>query len=122
MADIKNGDRVRVTVEGLAHNNGTYTVVRSADDQDHWLAEYRNLLVGEGVTVEKIEPPVEVFKPGDVVRALDQPDYVYLVRPDGKYIYLRTTPDAGLDLLIGREFGPMGLQFTSERYERVDLG
>lgn len=113
MSDIKHGDRVRVVAEGLAHNNGRYTVVQN--DNDDWLVEYRNGAVGNGVKVEKIEPPVEVFQPGDVVRSKRDGSSTYTITNDG-YVSHQT----GDHWHDGREYCER--QFTSEYYERVDLG
>lgn len=121
-ADIKKGDRVRVVIEGevtsAADGGGFHFDVGQAAGWIHPDAP-------EVVSVEKIEPPVEVFGPGDVVRSISQPDYVYLVRPNNRYIYLRTHHDHhdhdAPNVLVGREFGPASFGFTSKYYERVDL-
>ncbi len=107
MGVVKYGDRVKVTVEGLAHTNGGYTVIHS--DSDQWLAEYKNIHLGDGVTVEKVEPPVEVFKPGDVVRDKLCGD----VRAIGH--------DGWFNITQGRWYPGSVDDFTSEGHERVNL-
>ena len=107
----QRGDRVRVVIEG--------EVYHVAEDRfgvgDDPLDGRGNIIYpdkGHVVSVEKLEPPVEVFKPGDVVRYKFGPRrYVYTIATGGYVdhedgVYL----DAAGDL------------FTSRSYEKIDLG
>lgn len=61
------GDRVRVTIEGevsYASSDGPWFDLR---DKHDLVASVRH---SGDASIEKIEPPVTVFKPGDVVRDL----------------------------------------------------
>lgn len=107
MSDIKNGDRVRLTVEGTASGNGAYTILNG--DAGEWFLEYKNQYVGNGITVEKIKPPVVTFKRGDVVRSKDVPEFCYAITKDGY-----------TDLFNGLH-NICDTKFTSEHYELVNL-
>lgn len=107
MTDIKKGDRVKVTFEGVVRGvNARY--VSLENDATAWLGELRHDLV----TVEKIEPPVEVFKTGDLVRSIDSRNY-YLITDKG---YLEMNKG------IRGQHNPLGsIVFTSKNYERVSF-
>lgn len=105
--EFKVGDRVRVTLEGT---------VESLSDRD--------LCVGRGwaeqsiiarhpnehtITIEKIEPPVEVFKPGDVVRHKKHRSFRYTLGGGGYFSHQLLT------------WVSSATQFTSEDYELVIL-
>lgn len=116
MTDVKKGDRVRITFEGEADEylaGITYGTHEAGD---------RNFEVrsdeGDTVTIEKIEPPVEVFGPGDLLRTThDGPPAYYYLAENG---YVR---------LVGGGYGNVtpfyeydeGDVFTSKEYEKVDL-
>lgn len=111
---IQPGDYVRVTIEGTYEGgDGFITPGVHKDDERDW--EYAS---GEGdtVTVEKVEPPVVVFKPGDRIRrkltnGWDIPyeitvaDEGYLQHHSGGRVVWRGTR----------------LEFTSEDFEKVHL-
>lgn len=103
MTDIKVGDRVRVVIEGTA-----------AEANENWLfvADCDISRASDGVvSVEKIDPPVEVFGPGDMVRRKGR-RYVYSLGHDG---YFDHTTGYYFNANIDQE------PFTSEAYERVNL-
>ena len=64
MGNLKKGDRVRVTIEADVRFGSSFGVDLGVAGGTVHLREE----VWPGVEFEKIEPPVEVFKPGDVVR------------------------------------------------------
>lgn len=64
------------------------------------------------VSIEKLEPPVEVFKPGDVVRSIERPENVYAL---GYKQYLAIGPKNTLGQGQPHEVG----EFTSKHYELV---
>lgn len=111
MTDIKKGDRVRVTFESVAsevssvglnlHNGHTFVNIKQ-----------------EGVTVEKIEPPVEVFKPGDVVR---NSAWTYALGTDG---FLTIASAYGHPVGTFSRYGENGRyeasDFTTKWFERVN--
>lgn len=77
MSDYKPavGDRVRVVLEGEVNYSpgGFYTTRHYFSQGDP-----------EVVSIEKIEPPVTVFKPGDVVRPKSKScEFEYLLTSDG---------------------------------------
>lgn len=108
------GDRVRVVLEGevgWVSGSGTGNFEVGTGDS------YVNPDRAEVVSVDKIEPPVEVFKPGDVVRE----------RTTGVHYALAVD---GWTLLNGRDSrhyrknatgGYVGGEFNSVAYERVPL-
>lgn len=120
MSDIKVGDRVRLTrtmyprrgvvlgpgTEGTVVGFGSsYPIAANLPGVDGYLLKESEF--------EKIEPPVEVFKPGDVVRDKHPTNpNIYLIRGNGGFINLSRNPRYESDY----EF-----TFTSEDYEKVDL-
>lgn len=108
----KAGDHIRVTIEGRYRpgTNGPISVGTFGPAERDW-----DFLSDETdtVTVEVLEPPVEVFQPGDVVRDKDTPSWVYVITEDGY-----------TELPKGRHYndGAAPSCFTSKEYERVDLG
>jgi hypothetical protein len=106
------GDQVRVVVEGevelvdgFGFTVGPQFPVIYEDDKDVL------------VSVEKIEPPVEVFGPGDVVRRLVDRDYVYALGDNGyTNLTLQHVYTYNDDL---RSFNAD--DFTSKSFERVTL-
>lgn len=105
----QKGDRVRVVLEGEIKtvDLGEGVAARFEGD-DYWTTV--NERAPFVVSIEKLEPPVEVFKPGDVVREIERPSVV------------RTIARAGW---INHESGSFYTGsidcFTSEDYERVTL-
>jgi hypothetical protein len=107
----KKGDHVRVVIEGVVEREVSDFGILVNNTDGKWLAElYTDR---PGVTVEKVESPVEVFKPGDVVQS----------RATG-YRYARYAIARGgyTDLLNGIWRAEPGTTFTSRYYEKVDLG
>lgn len=107
---IKDGDHVRIIIEGpwtggdaregVQHDGEAMEYVSNPDDK---------------VTLEKIEPPVVTFKPGDIVRHKNGRDSLrYLVLQDDKFTYVKSSFMSD----IGRVFD--GGEFTSEFYELVE--
>lgn len=108
MSDFRVGDRVRVTMEGVVRAaNEVFVSVN--DDEGKWLGEVNYLKN----SVEKIEPPVEVFKPGDVVRHKET-QTLYLITEHGGSVSL------GDGRVYSRSASP-SKGFTSEYWEKVDL-
>ena len=110
MTEFKPGDRVRVTLEGEVRDTlpgGKLTL--------RYDGEY--LFVQPPEKVEKIEPPVEAFKPGDFVREKST-DRVFYAATDG---YVQVLPTAGSFW----RYGPTGLAGSlphdTGEYERVTL-
>ena len=70
MSDFKVGDRVKVTIEGVVRSHtgtpGNTFILKFQNEFGN--ASHTVYTNQSDVTVEKIEPPVETFKPGDVVR------------------------------------------------------
>lgn len=108
MTDIKPGDHVRITIEGPWHDNEYQTTEQIAAIRKY--AVYPN----DTVTVEKVEPPVETFGPGDLLRNKDNPDLVIAVTLDG-YTYVGTV-NPGLHV-VGAGHTPA----TSQSWERVEI-
>lgn len=108
-SEFKRGDRVRVVLEGeigTVGRTGSFLLGRRAEN--HIDPNYEHV-----VSVEKLEPPVEVFKPGDVVRSKGGYDLWFITR--GGYAYANG-PNAGAHFEDGGE------PFTSQLYEKVDIG
>lgn len=98
------GDRVRVTFEG-DYLDG---VIKAGPS--FWI--YRNGISAIR-SIEKIEPPVEVFEPGDTVRSKSG-GFLYSIGSDGYFSH------------PARHFFEWGYgigekHFTSKDYERVNL-
>lgn len=103
------GDRVRVVLEGE---------VTQANEYDPWFNLEGKPLYSEGsaiVSVERIEPPVIVFKPGDVVQDKTNPRWKYAI---GKKGYTQLSD--GSYFADGEPF--IQNEFTSKGYELVSLG
>lgn len=104
------GDRVRVVLEGevLAADENGFRI-------DSFVSAIPSLYIGAGyaksiVSIEKVEPPVEVFRRGDVVRSKADTECVFALAQNG-YI----------DLLNGIWNTCRSGRFTSKDYERVTL-
>ncbi|HET6915106.1 MAG TPA: hypothetical protein VFH56_03360, partial [Acidimicrobiales bacterium] len=59
------GDKVRVTIEGTVHRHCGHSLELRNEFGN---ASHEIFTNQSDVKVEKIEPPVEVFKPGDLIR------------------------------------------------------
>lgn len=107
----QKGDRVRVVLEDEVRGveSDGFVVGDAAD------ANYIQPGAEHVVSIEKIEPPVEVFKPGDVVRSKDHPELVYLLDGEDGYSVFQY----GKGGLVYH--GANNRRFTSRRYERVEL-
>lgn len=106
MGDYKpvKGDRVRIVVEDVVLDAGTSDI----QTNNNWFDREG----GHVVSVEKIEPPVTAFKPGDVVR-----------NRFTRWLY--SIAESGYLSHHDRTFYPWGPtrqdHFNSKRYELVDL-
>lgn len=104
--DIRKGDRVRVTFEATVADIGA---------KYYWFGDTPAAATGEvhkdteGLSIEKIEPPVETFGPGDVVRHKKHRSFRYTLGRGGYFSH---------QLL---EWVSTATQFTSEDYELVIL-
>src|SRR5690348_2997757 len=113
----KKGDRVRVVLEGEVYHvtEGRFGV---SDDPSDGRGNIIYPDKGHAVSIEKIEPPVEVFGPGDVVRPRNESyrHLIYLLGANG-YSFIDTAP--GGHVFHKRD---TARKFTSATYEKVDLG
>lgn len=107
----KVGDRVRVVLEGEVQG----TMFSSFQVGSDAVSTISNHPSGGLISVEKVEPPVEVFGPGDVVRHK---------RTGGLYA-IPGEPNKVLVLANGKYQGRLleypSKNLTSENYERVEL-
>ena len=102
---LKTGDRIRVTIEG------EYTSGEHIKYPGTYGPERLFEVMSSGrdtVTVEKIEPPVVVFKPGDRVRDKAATADHFLVLNKG---YVDLTNNI---------YNEQDFKFTSEHFERVE--
>lgn len=106
-----NGERVRVVYEGEVSSSDDVGFTVEGELPVLW--EDQSL-----VSIEKIEPPVEVFGPGDVVRSKNGTG----TRALGKTGYIRLDREVGAFFAYGSEFAKSLSDFTSKNYERVELG
>lgn len=118
MSDYKpvKGDRVRVVLEGTVDIGSAGYVTLIPDGRDAAsIGLSRPRMEEFNVSIEKIEPPVEVFGPGDVVRHLGNKVSRYAIGHNGYFSF------QGNDF---REHDESFLQktFTSKDYVRVELG
>lgn len=121
MTDIKVGDRVRVTFEGtvgevlrLGDNNTVYGLgfVNQYGNGSHTIFTNQ-----EGVTVEKVEPPVETFGPGDLVRSKVDGG----IRALASHGYVRIPRGEFFRYDDGRRGAYSLKEFTSKNHERVEV-
>lgn len=115
MSDYKpvKGDRVRVTFEAEVEQ-----VYSDGDLRFDLVDGYSTEIPHEGTfSIEKLEPPVEMFKPGDVVRWHFDPPWRVVALGRTGYVELPRGAEGKYDNLSGG----VGW-FTSERYEKVQLG
>jgi hypothetical protein len=121
MGDIKPGDRIRVTKEFEVE------VRYASRDQQSFDVTYDNGAMSPSVSVDrdgvvavkKIEAPAEVFKPGDRIRRKDDYLFQYEVTLGASgYIHHGASDSFS-------QYGSWGIEgegFTSDRYEKVNLG
>lgn len=105
---LVRGDRVKVTLDGevlrvIDIEPGSEEIELRVESEHGATYVYAH-----PSAIEKVEPPVEVFGPGDLVRSKEY-GFLYAIARDG-YLSL----EAGL-------WAGVKYPFTSERYERVDL-
>jgi hypothetical protein len=115
---VKEGDHVRVVLEGVAHRverGGSFDI--DGGDRN----SYGNYIKPSAVHVVSVEvlpppePPVVTFKPGQTVREKGHPKWVRTLAHTGyiNHIYGRFFPyDQVLD----------ASDFTSEKFELVEIG
>lgn len=109
MREFSKGDRVTVTFEATVRDqNPSYMTF--SNDEARWIGEVQT----DAAVIEKIEPPVETFKSGDVVRGRSDPEIVVALF-DGGYVYVGAVNNG----LRVSAVEPMG--FTSDHWERVSL-
>lgn len=115
MTDFNVGDHVKVTIDAVVVDEGPGCIC--TDSYLHGEQPTRvqkRYLDGANVSVERVlPPPPEVFKPGDVVRALGTGSS-YTLTQDG-YVSHST----GHVWTDGAEWRDN--EFTSKRYERVEV-
>lgn len=126
-ADLKVGDRVRVTIEGAVSRvwaEGSPTDLGLTVRFDSTFGEHiltHGSVKRGSVVVEKIEPPVKEFGPGDTVSHLRSGVLIslggegFFNHEQGKFFPWGHFSDA-LGKSLDRE------HFTSVNYERVELG
>jgi hypothetical protein len=104
----KKGDHVRVVLEGEVGAGSTGRMFTLYPDNSAVQISFTPERVdGFNISVEKIEPPVEFFKPGDVVRSTGYPEHVYTLGKDGYYSHMAE-----------KFYEPCG-PFTSAEFELV---
>lgn len=117
--DIKVGDRVRVVIEDevVRCDGGTIYLKNDVpgEDADMWFASGDPNVV----SVEKIEPPVEVFKPGDFVKSKDGVARVYYITQNG-YVMI-SHPLAPGASWPHYEFDHSEDPFDSTEYTKVEM-
>jgi hypothetical protein len=118
MTEFKKGDRVRVTFDGAVTDAPTFVKRLRVTTDDHKYGVRGSLAWVEVEHVEKIEPPVEVFKPGDRLRRKGwEGAYEITLGSEG---YLQHLTSGGVSYSTytasPREF------FNSENFDKVDLG
>ena len=116
MSDYKPqiGDKVKVTFEGTYEApNGGFGSPGVRPDGHPEVFLHASHALRAATSVEKIEPPVEVFKPGDVVRHKRHGD----IRAIGNDGWVNLTHG---DVITG--VYDLDQRFTSDKYERVNVG
>ena len=108
MGNLKKGDRIRLTLEADVLYGSSFGVDLAVPAVAGGQFTIREREFSD-VEFEKVEPPVEVFKPGDVVRHKTARRFTFAL---GKYGYL--------DIVNG-VWNDRPNEFTSESYEKVDL-
>lgn len=106
MGNLVKGDRVKVTIEAEVKFGSSFGVDL---DVGNGIVTLREDTWG-GIEFEKIEPPVEVFKPGDTVRDRNARDYIFTIGRSGYLDHLNALWNPG-------DHEP----FTSKEFERVSL-
>lgn len=108
MTDIKHGDIVRIVIEGPWHEWDTTTDIIAGYGEFEALSD-------DKVTVEKVEPPVITFGPGDLLRHKGT-DRVRALGDTG-YIILNN----GIVYTYGQGSGHQRDYFTSKSFEKITL-
>lgn len=101
---VKCGDRVRVVLEGEVYSAYANSIAIVGGSDKNFI----NPKAKHVKSIEVLEPPVEVFAPGTVVRSKQSED-LYTV---GELGYLRHRDG---------HFYRSDVRFTSRNYERVEL-
>lgn len=114
MAEIKYGDYVRITIEGPWLDDG-YGTTEEIKAIGLW-----GEVAGDTVMVEKIDPPVEVFKPGDRLRRKGFGDYEITLGDKGYLQHHVTSTGRVRYHKYSDSTNPEW--FTSQRFEKVDIG
>ena len=113
MTDIKKGDRVKVTLEGEVLFQGDRSIEARVEDGRVVEVYAPRSPLATAVIIEKIEPPVKVFKPGDVVQ---NSAHVYALTPHG-FVVL----DDGVFYGYGEGGRYKVSDFTSETFDRTGI-
>lgn len=111
------GDRVRVVLEADVSDVDGEGIEFDSDEISLWIGpKARKDFV---VSIEKIEPPVEVFGPGDVVRQRSHPGNIKALydESDGRCRWLQVTDSHYPAGYLSNSHS----RFTSKHYERVNL-
>lgn len=112
----KEGDRVRVVMEGTigeVWHSGLFRLHPDNEATEFTVSPDR--AKGFNLSIEKIEPPVETFKPGDVVVRKGS-NLQRLITDDG---WVAFGPGWSFP---GTHMDEPGRVHTSEHYEKVNLG
>ena len=111
----EEGDRVRVVLEGeVAYVSGGDFEVGAPFESN-----YIRLGTEHVVSVEKLEPPVTVFKPGDRLRSTGHGIYEVTLGDSGYLQHYSEAAGGGVEY-----YGYAGNErevFTSENYELLEL-
>lgn len=114
---------VRLTIEGpWGNKHGAGWVIPEGEVSGFARPDSISIRPEDVLRIEKIEPPVEQFKAGDVVRPLPwtgESDKVYFLTTTG---FVRVSGRRGYTLAKTFEHYEFSLaEFTSVKYERVDV-
>ena len=107
----RTGDRVRVVLEGEV---GLLSPRRRGFDIGGSGGNHIYPDAGHVISIEKLEPPVTVFKPGDRLRRKDGWDYEVTIADDG---YLQHFEGGSVRYYPGYSHD----EFTSERYDKLEF-
>lgn len=111
---VRSGDYVRVTIEGY-HTNAHPLVEYGthAGDERNWEYESTD---SDTVTIEKLEPPVEVFKPGDRLRRKGLGNYEITLGDEGYLQHLAS------GRTVYAKYGADAPDFfNSENFEKLNI-
>lgn len=118
VTEIKTGDRVKVTIHEavVTHAYGPNDIGLDIEFNHDTVLLNDSYLRNGGATVEKIEPPVWVFSPGDVVRSKSS-GHTYAITHTG-WVPLH---DAYGELGSTNHATDCYFEFTSQFYEKVEV-